>query len=160
MWFDCHEAVDRSTNVSEALILIFSPELPSVSEGRDTLSSVGTIHERRDELAIAHKEQHIWLNWEVGNDSNREEMFEDWPLSMIPQDSHFIIFTYKARDHSLVRQIMIALADKFTFLIDTNSWSDYTSAAFANRCKLEPYWDFTDRKPPHTDENVVYLSYP
>ena len=145
--------------MSEALVLVFSPELPSVEAVRDAISLVGRNYDASGGISVTDNEQTVYLIWSPGDESGRDEVFEGWPVDLIPRDSHFIGAHYKW-DQTLVRRVVLALAEKFTFLIDTNFGETYSSAAFVSRCKLEPAWDWHESEFHDSDENAVYLDTP
>jgi hypothetical protein len=69
------------------------------------------------------------------------ELEENWPPTLLPLPAEVgVLGLQYHRWASLPKQIVIALATRYGFLIDTNNNAIYTSNAFLSRCRLEPDW--------------------
>jgi hypothetical protein len=121
----------------ENLILAFDGGLPSLTELATTLQACERLELQADQLVVCEQEDCVFVR--------REEQpaawwFDDWPRSLVAGSPQALVVAYRNVD--LAKRVVMALARRYRFVVDTDVDGVYTGEDFARRSAREPDWNW------------------
>jgi hypothetical protein len=135
----------------EVLTLAFPNGAPSLESlagalmgfGRVELSSRGN-DEAASGIIVREDDDYALIEGRLPEESAQDvrlEIEERWPPELLPLPERAGFYTVEYhRWQPLPKQIVIALAAQYEFLVETNNYEIYTSRAFAARSAMESEW--------------------
>jgi hypothetical protein len=131
----------------ENIILIFSPEAPTLEEIASLVGDLPGLQVGGEPHGLTVGASDGERNWIARYYAEplppaETEFFENWPPALIPERADFLTIDYRHGELTAVKAIVVALAARYEFFVDLLNRSVYTSAAFVERCRLEPNWNW------------------
>jgi hypothetical protein len=133
----------------ENLGLVFEPDAPSLAETAALLGVPGPATPSSNEIEVRDGGDYVIVRRDDPNSyDTAPEVFERWPPEFVPARVGFATIDY--HDLALAKQVVLALAKRYSFWVDTDFGEVYTTEAFKARCRAEPDWVWWDTRDPET----------
>ena len=121
----------------ESLILAFERQRPTLEDIAAALSSFSSLEVQDDQVVVCERGDCVFVQPE---DQPPAWWFQSWPSDLVPADPQALVLAY--RDGDLVKRVVLTLAQRYRFVVDTDTGGIYASDDFARRCGREPGWDW------------------
>jgi len=136
----------------ETARLVFEPDVPPLPEVGRVFAAYPRVEVQEDGPVQWHQivvfsavdeddlGPHVYLRLSAHVRRDPGDYFSHWPPGLAPESAGAFSLDY--RDQELAKRVVLELAGRYRFWIDTNNGELYTSEGFARRCAREPGWDW------------------